>query len=563
MDNLLLIKTQEIVHLSLLEDENILDAINTFEKYQSNLKSYIESEKSLQNEILDEINSSVKIFIKKLNDLANNYIKQEDYNKAALCLSEVIHYWDKDVYCVMNYIICLYKLGQFDIEDEFLEYLNTLLTNNSNCIILKDLGKMYARINKIEKAVSCMEEYLKSITEDKITYEDYEIMGSYYNELYVHNKYDDMQNVFDSIDYLLKADDINPTSTSTTKKIAITSSLINNCQLGKIYWDKLFKLTPPKKDDLFEYSTFCLKNKMFDEFYKYFDFRFTKETKPLLLPYPKIEKPEWKGEDIFDKTLLVLYEQGFGDTFLTYGYSSRLTKLAKKVIFIVQDEIYPLLKNNEIGVEVLKYSITNIDVIDFDCYIPSMSIPAALKLDESNISVGSGYIKADNKLVKEFKEKYFNNNKFKVGIAYSGDKKQPLIHRNIPVKEFLPLKEKFDNIEIYSLVKEASDENKKALKTINAIDLSNELTDFSKTAALIENCDLIISSDNGILNLAGAMGKKTFGIFNWYYIFRWFDLTGEDVVWYKSVKPFVNTLMNDWQSSMTKVIEEIKNLQKI
>ena len=50
--------------------------------------------------------------------------------------------------------------------------------------------------------------------------------------------------------------------------------------------------------------------------------------------FPKITKPEWNGiKDISKSTLLVYYEQGFGDTFLMWGYMTRLTQLCKTCNF--------------------------------------------------------------------------------------------------------------------------------------------------------------------------------------------------------------------------------------
>ena len=89
------------------------------------------------------------------------------------------------------------------------------------------------------------------------------------------------------------------------------------------------------------------------------------------------------------------------------------------------------------------------------------------------------------------------------------------------------------------------------------INIANSFNSFEDTAAAIMNCDIIISSDNCILNLAGALNKKTYGLFNWCYEFRWFDLSGEDVSWYKSVKPFINEKMNDWSPTIKKVINTI------
>ena len=70
--------------------------------------------------------------------------------------------------------------------------------------------------------------------------------------------------------------------------------------------------------------------------------------------------------------------------------------------------------------------------------------------------------------------------------------------------------------------------------------------------------DLVITTDNVILNLAGALGVKTFGLFNRFTEYRWFNLKGDDVVWYKSVKPYQAEYMDVWENVISKVISDIK-----
>ena len=90
--------------------------------------------------------------------------------------------------------------------------------------------------------------------------------------------------------------------------------------------------------------------------------------------------------------------------------------------------------------------------------------------------------------------------------------------------------------------------------------IAKDFRNFADTAAAIENLDLVLCTDNGLLNLAGALGKKTFALFNYDREFRWFDLSGENVVYYDSVKPFVNDDIDNWQSSIQPAINEIKKL---
>ena len=62
------------------------------------------------------------------------------------------------------------------------------------------------------------------------------------------------------------------------------------------------------------------------------------------------------------------------------------------------------------------------------------------------------------------------------------------------------------------------------------------------------------------MNLSGAMGKKTFCLFGFLPEFRWFDLSGEDVKWYKTVKPYQCEHWGAWEPVIEKVVKDIKGL---
>ena len=74
--------------------------------------------------------------------------------------------------------------------------------------------------------------------------------------------------------------------------------------------------------------------------------------------------------------------------------------------------------------------------------------------------------------------------------------------------------------------------------------------------------DLMVCTDNGVMNLSGALGHKTFGLFNKFTDYRWYKTEGEDVGWYASVKPFCAEPLNHWEVAIDKVVEEVKKLAK-
>ena len=112
---------------------------------------------------------------------------------------------------------------------------------------------------------------------------------------------------------------------------------------------------------------------------------------------------------------------------------------------------------------------------------------------------------------------------------------------------------KLDGVDFYSFT--MSDEDCEGF-----IPLGKTFKDFTSTACALKNMDLVITTDNVILNLAGAMGIKTFGLFNKYPNFRWFKLTGEDTGWYKTVKPYQTEDNDYWTDIIFKVRNEISEM---
>ena len=419
--------------------------------------------------------------------------------------------------------------------------------NDTNLSVYKTIGYIYFQLEDYENAIKYMNDFKFNASYSQITAEDYNLLGFYYERLYT-TKTHNIKDLNKAVTNFIMASDRKPNDKNYLKNVTITASKGNMQKLADRYWKKLLKLGGLNNDDKFDYAAHCLKNGDFKNFEKYYEYRFDKETNPTVIP--KIDKPRWDGNiDLSDKTLLVCYEQGFGDTILMAGYLPRLTKIAKHVIYVVQDALYTLLKDNSIGVEVISATDFKTRFLEYDYYIPSMSIPMALKLNRDNISVSEGYIKPNEDKVKEYKDKYFKNNKLKIGLSVSGNKNGDTT-RDIPLDMLLPLTE-LDNVQLYNLTKDIEIDNPKI------INLGKTFNNFADTAEAMANCDIVISTDNVLMNLAGAIGKKTFGLFNYSNQFRYFDLTGDNIVWYTSVKPFVCSSMDKWEDVINSIIKEI------
>ena len=380
------------------------------------------------------------------------------------------------------------------------------------------------------------------------------------NAAFMHNRLGHVYGQIDKYQYLdeqikchQKALELEPDNANAIRNLAFAFARLGEDQKAVEYYQKLFELEHIP-DDYCSYG--CLKIKMgdFEEGWEYYKYRFSKHFGATF--YPEFDKPEWEGQEISDKTLLVYYEQGFGDSIQFFRYLEQLKPLTKKIIFKVQDQLVDLLKNSSSDIEIVKESESFSD-LDFDYHISLMNILPALKAQIDNIPLSQGYIKADEEKIKVYKEKFFNNDFIKIGISYNG----AIIgnnRRNIPLEKFYPLT-KLENVKVYSFQKDVSKNLlEKIPPEVEIINLGTTFKDFSDTAAAMANLDFFVTSDNSVFNLAAAMGIKTFVLLSKDAEWRWFS-DDEKTSWYDSVKIFKKQdELEDWSIQMQRVIDEIK-----
>lgn len=360
------------------------------------------------------------------------------------------------------------------------------------------------------------------------------------------------ENVESQIESFEKAIELNPNHKFALRNLALAYPLIGKTSEAVECFKKLLKLDFII-DDCMAYAFLQIQLKNFQEGWKYYENRFDKYKDSM--HYPQIDKPKWQGQEILDKTLLIHFEQGYGDSICFCRYIEHVKPLVKKIIFRVQNELVDLFKLNINDVEIIGTS-KPLNEIDFDYQVPLISLMYLLKAQVDNIPQTEGYIKADEKKVAVYKKEFFDNDCLKIGIAYNGAKGGN-IRRDIALKYFYPLA-KLKNVKIYSFQKGFGSEQLDNLpEGIEIVDLGKTFNDFSDTAAAMANIDVFVMSDSGVFNLAAAMGKKTFLLLNKYAEWRWF-FDEKTTPWYDSVKLIKKQNENQsWDELIQRVIENL------
>lgn len=417
---------------------------------------------------------------------------------------------------------CVANFEQFDLALDFLKFYEEKESNLP--LKLLTLGNFYnLKLKDYKKAIKYYEHYLK-IDETKSVI--YTILASLYAKAYGDLSLEDQ------VRYFEKAYKLKPNDRLVLHGLAFGYEKLKNLKMANKFYEKLIQ-NNPTETDFYNYGAFLISCGEFESGHKYFTHRFFTGDKNLEYPISYAPEKRWNlKSDISDKVLLIHYEQGFGDTFMYCRFVPMMKNLAKQVIFVVQDSLYDLIKNSKIisdGVMVVPECQS--ENLEYDLHMALLDTPFVLKISVQNLPLCEKYLEVEDDKVKVYADKYLNkSNRIKVGICLHGNKNANYKGRDL---ELSKMQELFNlkDVEFYLLTED------KETEIQNLIPLGETFDSFTDTACAVKNMDVVLSTDNVILNLAGSLGVKTLGLFTKYPNFRWFKLSGNDVGWYKSVRP--------------------------
>ena len=268
---------------------------------------------------------------------------------------------------------------------------------------------------------------------------------------------------------------------------------------------------------------------------------------------PKYSQPRWRGEDIRDKTILVVGEQGHGDCVQFVRFVYNLHMLGAKVKLQVTDGLIPLLNSSDIMQWVGGYDD---NPGEFDTWVPIMSIPGILGVTLENLPKIQSYMSANSVLVKEWQERLGLKHRMRVGFSWSGRRDSWLNqHKGVPFPVILELIKNNPQYEWINLQVDASEDEEQALADAGVTRYPNSIKSFADTAALMMHMDVVISVDTAITHLAGSLGRPVWVMLNAYSTdWRWL-LDRDSSPWYSSARLFRQPAMGDWESVTKKIAQ--------
>lgn len=287
-----------------------------------------------------------------------------------------------------------------------------------------------------------------------------------------------------------------------------------------------------------------------------YDARFTKSGRPV--DRQVLDQPQWMGEDIAGKTILVHSEQGLGDTIQFVRYVPLLAERGARVLVDAPASLVPLLSGIEGAAAVIA---TGEAVPPFDVHSPLPGLPRAFGTDLESIPAAPAYLTSDPDKRKLWAARLGERSRPRVGLVWSGSTIHLNDHnRSLPLAALVSALP--EGIDYVSLQKELRASDAAALAARPDIRfVGDELADFSDTAALADLVDVVVSVDTSVAHLAGALGRPTFLLLPFSPDWRWL-LGRSDSPWYPSMRLYRQARLGDWGAPFDQLRGDLEALKR-
>jgi len=266
--------------------------------------------------------------------------------------------------------------------------------------------------------------------------------------------------------------------------------------------------------------------------------------------------PRWRGEDLMGKRLLVWTEQGFGDSLMVMRYLPQLKERgAARVVVCCEPALVRVMQTFPAIDQVLPSS-EPLQLSDFDCHCPSMSLPLRFGTRLDSIPAQVPYLHVPAELQTHWARQLAGIASPRIGLVWAGGKLlQADARRSIPLSKFFPLLDIPGPVFVSLQKGEEAGQLRESGRSL--LDWMEQCEDFLDTAALIEQLDLVISVDTAPAHLAGALGKPVWLLNRFESEWRWM-LKREDSPWYPSMRIFRQSRIGDWDEAIARVATAVR-----
>lgn len=284
----------------------------------------------------------------------------------------------------------------------------------------------------------------------------------------------------------------------------------------------------------------------------------TTENKEPNFGFPPDKK--WKGEALPDTPLLIIGEQGLGDTIQFLRFIPEARRRARKLTLSVQSAIAPMVRQEWPDIPLLPAK-TTIAHDQIGRWAPLMSLPHLLGIGKESELPPPWFPPLDDARFDRFMLELPSLSPLRVGVCWAGNfHHQNDANRSVPIDVFARIFDlPFDFISLQQL-RPGEIEQFAELRQKHANLAAFDLADLQDTAVIAASCNLVISADTAVAHLAASIGRPTWVLIpaqntDW----RW-QLNRNDSPWYPSARLWRQERGKGWAPLVSAIVKELHQI---
>lgn len=281
---------------------------------------------------------------------------------------------------------------------------------------------------------------------------------------------------------------------------------------------------------------------------------------------PAFPAPQWQGESLAGKTLVVWGEQGMGDLLQCCRFipllAQRVHAQGGRLVWNSFPQMGALLERS-LAQHVDAYSAGGSveSLPPFDYEIPLLSVPLVLGTLGNTLPETVPYLHPDPAAGNAWRARLAGKPRLKVGLVWTGSldhQRNPF--RRVGWERYAAAFAGIEGVAFYSLQPGAAADVAAARDAgLTMVDDTGDLKTFDDTAAFISALDLVITVCTSVAHLSGAIGQRTWVLLDTNPHWTWL-LERRDSPWYPSATLYRQREFAEWNPVMEEVTRDLKTL---
>ena len=414
--------------------------------------------------------------------------------------------------------------------------------------VIGNLAVVYRRLGKIEKSLSCSTEAIKINPENA---------NNYYN---IAITFTEAERIDDAEQNYRKAILLDSRHTGSYNNLALIYQNRGQIEEGLNIIKKVLKFETSNADINHSIGIMNLQLGHLREGWQYNEYRW--KTSPFnKIIWPFENKSVWKGEK--GKRVVLWKEQGVGDDIIFLSLVPEIKSMCDTLSVYVDPRLQNLCRRAMPEIKFVK-DIEEMQNIDCEYHLPMGRVPGLIRNDISDFDrTVKGYLKADPERVDTIRSELKLDGKTAIGISWKSLRSLNNVKKSIHLKDMEHIFSGLDIVLVNLQYGDVGDEIRE-FKDATGIDVVqcasvDNREDLDGLAALIEVCDLVVSTSNVTIHIAGALGKKTWVLVPYVVVNFWWLSDRTVSIWYPMLTVYRQKTPDDWDSVYIAIRKDLQN----